>query len=262
MMLAESVLVAFAGGATGLVLGYWVVRAVPAVIATSLPGVANVSLDARVVIFTIALSALTALGFSLIPLATSGRRDVNDVLREGAARTTTGARQHRLQASLVVSSVALAFVLLVGAGLLGRSLTNLLAVDAGVRADSVLTFRVALPYAGYTSARAVRAFYQGLQDKLRAIPGARNASISSDLPLDGDGERRAVTPDRVGDIGGQPPSMAVTWIHGGYFDTYGIPIVRGRGFSREEELEDRPVAIVSRALAARFWPARIPSASG
>jgi putative ABC transport system permease protein len=258
MLLAESVLLASAAGAAGLLLGYWVVRAMPAVIATSLPGVANVSLDARVVIFTMAISVATALGFSLVPFAVSGRRDLNDALREGAARTAGGASQHRVQASLVVASVALAFVLLVGAGLLGRSLTHLLAVEDGVHADNVLTFRVALPYAGYRSAGAVRAFYLGLQEKLRAIPGVRSASISSDLPLDGDGERRAATPEHVGDVGGQPPSMAVTWIHGSYFDTYGIPVVRGRSFSREEEVEPRPVAIVSRALAARFWPGEDP----
>jgi putative ABC transport system permease protein len=230
----------------------------PAVIATSLPGVADVSLDARVVAFTVGLSAATALGFSLVPFAAAGRRDVNDVLREGTARTTSGVKQRRLQATLVVASVGLAFMLLVGAGLLGRSLTNLLAVDSGVRPDSVLTFRVALPYAGYNSAVAVRTFYRSLHEKLRAIPGVRSVSISSDLPLDGDGERRAVMPERVDDTGGQPPSMAVTWTHGNYFETYGIPIVRGRAFSAEEDEQDRPVAIVSRALADRFWPGEDP----
>ena len=88
MLLSESVLLATAAGVAGLLLGYWVVRAMPAVIATSLPGVADVSLDARVVLFTIALSAATALGFSVVPFAAAGRRDLNDVLREGAARTT------------------------------------------------------------------------------------------------------------------------------------------------------------------------------
>ena len=99
MLLAESVLLRPAAGVVGLLIGYWIVRAMPAVIATSLPGVADVSLDVRVVSFTIALSAATALGFSLVPFVAAGRRDINDALREGSARTTGGSRQHRVQAS-------------------------------------------------------------------------------------------------------------------------------------------------------------------
>jgi putative ABC transport system permease protein len=135
-----------------------------------------------------------------------------------------------------------------------RSLNSLLSVNPGVRADNVLTMRVALPYEGYNTAGRIRGFYKMLSERLLQIPGVRVASISSDLPLDADGERRAVTPERTGDAGGTPPSMAVTWVHGRYFETFGIPIVRGRSFSPEEQDQDRPVAIVSRALAARFWP--------
>jgi putative ABC transport system permease protein len=117
-----------------------------------------------------------------------------------------------------------------------------------------MSMRVSLPSAGYREAAGIRSFYRTLHDRLRALPGVRSASISSDLPLEPDGERRAFTPDRAGDAGGVPPSVAVTWTHGQYFETFGIPIVRGRAFSPEEEAEARPVAIISRGLAARFWP--------
>jgi putative ABC transport system permease protein len=229
----------------------------PVAIANSLPAVSDVSLDARVVVFTFAMSLATALLFSVVPLAVD-RRELNTPLRTGASRTTSSPRQHRLQAALVVGSVALAFILLVGSGLLIRSLNRLLSHESGVRADNVLSLRVDLPHQGYREAAAVRAFYRTLQERLQALPGVRTAAIASDLPVDGDGERRAVTPERTGDAGGVPPSMAVTWIHGDYFATYGIPLVRGRTFARAEEDQPRQVAIVSRGLAERFWPGEDP----
>ena len=131
MLLTESLLLASAAGALGLLLGYWVVRAMPAVIATSLPGVADVTLDGRVVGFTLALSVCTAVVFGLVPmLATRAARLERSAARRRGARDG-GPRQHRMQATLVVTSVAFAFVLLVGAGLLIRSLNNLLAVNPG-----------------------------------------------------------------------------------------------------------------------------------
>ena len=257
MLLAESVLLALASGAAGLLIGHWTIRAMPVVIASSLPGVSDVSLDGRVVAFTFVVSLATALLFSIVPLAVD-RGQLNTLLRAGAARTTASQRQHRVQATLVVSSVALAFVLLVGSGLLIRSLERLLAHESGVRPDNVLSLRLDLPYQGYRDAAAVRTFYRTLQERLQALPGVRVAAIASDLPVDGDGERRAVTPERTGDAGGLPPSMAVTWIHGDYFASYGIPLVRGRPFTADEEDQPRQVAIVSRGLADRFWPGEDP----
>jgi putative ABC transport system permease protein len=254
MLVVESLVLALSGGALGLAVGYWAVRAMPAVIATSLPGVADVALDARVVGFTFALSLLTATFFGLVPLVGGARRDLVDLLREGGTRAIGSPREHRVQAALVVTSVAFAFVLLVGASLLIRSFNTLTAVEHGVRAENVLTLQVSLPLQGYRDAGRVRGFYRNLSERLGAIPGVRAASISSDLPLKNDGERRAFTPERQGEAGGLPPSVAVTWIHGDYFSAFGIPIVRGRAFLSEEENENRFAAIVSRGLASRFWP--------
>jgi putative ABC transport system permease protein len=257
MLLAESILLALASGVAGLLIGQWTIRAMPKVIASSLPAVSDVTLDARVVLFTFGIAAATALIFSLVPLAAGGR-DLNTLLRAGSSRSTTGTRQHRLQASLVVGSVGLAFVLLVASGLLIRSLDRLLSRESGVRADNVLSLHVDLPYQGYRDAARVRAFYRTLHERLRALPGVQSASIASDLPLTGDGERRVVTPERPDDGGDRPPSMAVTWIHGDYFSTFGIPLVRGRSFSSDEQEIARDVAIVSRGLAERYWPGEDP----
>jgi len=258
MLLVEGLLLTAAGGALGLFLGYAAVRAMPAVIALSLPGVSDVTLDVRVVLFTFALSALTALAFGLLPLAANERRDLTELLREGGSRSTSGARRHRLQATLVVSSVALAFVLLAGAGLLIRSFERLMAVDAGLRAPRVLTMQVSLPRAGYDNPQAVRSFYRAMQENVRAIPSVRAAAVQTDLPLDGDGERRAFTADQPVNPVFSSTSVAVTWTFGDYFRTFGVPIVKGRAFLPEEDAENRQTAIVSRALAERFWPGQDP----
>jgi putative ABC transport system permease protein len=258
MLLVEGLLLTAAGGALGLFIGHAAVRAVPEALTLGLPGVQDVGLDVRVVLFTFALSALTAVVFGLLPLVVSERRDLTDLLREGGARSVGGARRHRIQAMLVVSSVALAVVLLAGAGLLMRSFTKLMAVETGIRAPRVLTMQVRLPRAGYDSVPAVRSFYQGLHDRVRAIPSVRAASIQTDLPLKGDGERRSFTADQAIDPGAATGTVAVTWTFGDYFLTFGVPVVKGRAFLPEEDLENRRTAIVSRALAERCWPGQDP----
>jgi putative ABC transport system permease protein len=257
LMLLEGLVLAIAGGIIGLAVGQWVLRVTPAVLTTSVPGIMDVTLDGRVVLFTFGLSALTACMFSLTPFAAGSRRDVNDLLRE-SGRTTGDRRQHRLQATLVVSSVALAFVLLVGAGLLIRSFQALVSQETGLRADNVMSLRVTLPPAGYVEPRQLHGFYRSVHERLAASPGVRAVSVSTDLPIRGDGERRAFTPERTGDVGGLPPSIAVTWIYGSYFETYGIPIVRGRTLSADEQSQNRGATVVSAALAARFWPGEDP----
>jgi predicted permease len=257
LMVLEGFVLALVGGALGLAIGQWVLRLTPAVLATSLPGLMDVSLDPRVVLFTFGLSLVTALLFSFAPVVAGMRRDVTDLLRE-SGRTAGSRRSHRVQSALVVSSVALAFVLLVGAGLLIKSFATLVSQPTGVRADHVLTLRVVLPPAGYSQPQQIRNFYREIVDRLRSLPGVRAASVSTDLPIRDDGERRAFTPERVDDSGGLPPSIAVTWVHGDYFAAFGVPIVKGRGFSTEEHLENRRAAIVSAALAARFWPGEDP----
>ena len=257
MLLVESLMLALAGGVLGLVMGLWAVRAVPAVITTSLPGVADVSLDGRVVAFTLALSLATALFFGLVPMAAGTRQDVNDALREGA-RSAGGRRQHRLQAGLVVTSVAFAFMLLVGSGLLIRSFSNLMAAESGVGAMNVLSMEVTLPHAGYNQAPRVRSFYQTVAERLLTIPGVKTGVVTTDLPLRADGERRAFTPEGLEASSAIPPSIALTWAHGDYFTTFGIPLIRGRNFSPEEQMENRLVAIVSKNLADTYWPGQDP----
>jgi putative ABC transport system permease protein len=251
LLLCESLALALTGGVLGLVAARVVLDAVPAVLATGLPGLQDVALDGRVVMFTVGVSMLTAVIFGLVPLFTS-ERDVSAALHEGSARTAGGTRGHRVQQVLVTVTVGLAVVLLVGAGLLVRSFSALMATDPGFNPQQVLTLSVALPIDAYASGSSVGAFARALHERLRSIPGVRGVSLSTDVPLESN-ERRAMTPDSVAESGA-PPSVALTWTVGDYFGTLGVPIRRGRTFTSTEDDEFRPVAIVSESLAARFWP--------
>jgi len=257
MLLIESLVLALASGAAGLLIANWALRAIPAVLTTSLPGVSDVSLDVRVVAFTMGLSIATALFFGVVPIVAGMKRELTDALREGA-RSAGGQQQHRLQAGLVVTSVAFAFVLLVASGLLIRSFTNLMNAESGIHALNVLSLEVSLPHAGYNQAARVRSFYQTVQERITAIPGVKSGTVATDLPLRADGERRAFFPEGADPSAGIPPSIALTWAHGDYFSTFGIPLIRGRNFTTEEQMQNRLVVIVSKTLADRYWPGQDP----
>jgi predicted lysophospholipase L1 biosynthesis ABC-type transport system permease subunit len=188
VLLCEALILGGCGGLFGLALGYWGLRAIPAVLTTSLPGISTVSLDWRVVAFTSVLALGSAAVFALVPLAAGLRRDLHDLLREGS-RATGGRRQHRVQAGLVVTSVAFAFMLLVCAGLFVRSFTKLVTVPSGVGTTNVLSAHVRLPLTGYSEAARTRWFYRTLEERLRAGRLARQRSSAR-------GRRRPACVDR------------------------------------------------------------------
>jgi putative ABC transport system permease protein len=157
---------------------------------------------------------------------------------------------------LVTVTVTLAFVLLVGAGLLVRSFAALMSTDPGFRPHQVLTVTVSLPYEAYRTADDMATFVGSVYERLQSIPGARSASVSTDVPLESN-ERRAMTPEGATEAS-VPPSAALTFMHGDYLGTLGVPLTRGRAFTRIEEQESRDVAIVSESLAARYWPGQDP----
>ena len=256
-LLSEALILATFGGALGLVVGYWSLRTIPAVLTTSLPGISTISLDWRVIAFTSVLALGSAALFALVPLAAGLRRDLHDLLREGSTHATGGRRQHRVRGTLVVTSVALAFILLVCAGLFVRSFENLVTVASGVGTTNVLSAKVRLPLTGYSEATRTRWFYRTLEERLRALPGVRAASIASDLPLDADGERRAATAENPTGPGVKQ-ALAVTWMQGDFFGTYGIPLIAGRAFSNDEQRENRNVAIVNKRFADAYWPGENP----
>jgi predicted permease len=214
--------------------------------------VRTISLDWRVVAFTSVIALGSAALFALVPLAAGLSRDLHDLLREGSTRATGGRRQHHVQGTLVVTSVAFAFILLVSAGLFVRSFTNLVTVASGVGRTNVLSAQVRLPLTGYTDATRTRWFYRTLEERLRSLPGVRAASVASDLPLEPDGERRAFTAENPTGPG-LKQAVAVTWTQGDFLGSYGIPLIAGRTFSDDEQRENRNVAVVNKRLADAYW---------
>ena len=254
-LLCESLILSAAAGALGLICAAGVLRAVPAMLTTSLPGLAHVALDRRVAAFTIGMSVFTGIVCGIAPLYASDR-DIGSRLRHGGGRTVVGATGRRLQDLLVTTTVTMAVVLLVAAGLLVRSFTALLGTKPGFRPQGLLTMSVTLPPRVYADPEKVFRFARDAFAGIRILPTVGSASISTDVPLESNEFRSTVV-----DTSGGPqaaPMVSCTWIVGDYFPTLGILLVRGRLFSTDEQHEDREVAIVSASLADRYWQGQNP----
>jgi putative ABC transport system permease protein len=250
-LLAESALLALIGSAVGLVLAVWLSRTLVALAPPTLPRLNEIGLDARVLLFTAAVTVVTALLSGILP-ALELSRPRGAALKEGA-RTTTGRRERRIFGALVAAQLAIAVVLLVGGGLLLRSFSKLMAVDPGFRAERVLTLATSLPAQAYRDAASVRGFYTRLLDDLSQVPGVSTVGASTELPL-GVRERRAYTIEqRSPATRERSDSAAHQWVAGRYFEAIGIPLKRGRYFGLEDAIQSEPVAIVNETMARRVW---------
>jgi putative ABC transport system permease protein len=253
LLLAEATILSTAGGLLGLLCSRFIVGALPASLAEKLPTVGQVSIDLRVLAFTGGIAVATSILFALIPLVTMDRGRPGLALQEEQSRSTPGLRRHRLQGGLIVSTVMLACVLLVVAGLFIRSFAALMGTDAGFNPDRVLTASLTLPRAGYGTAASVRSFHNMLFTGASSLPGVRSAALVTDLPLERY-ERRVLSPEGVDLAGGAPPSTNLSWVYGPYFQTLGIRLKSGRVFLDIETIEPRDVVIVNERLARTFWP--------
>jgi putative ABC transport system permease protein len=254
LLFAETAILATAGCLLGLAISVVVVGLVPAPVAETLPAARDISIDGRVLGFSAAIAALTAIVFAVLPLLGESGLP-GPALQEEAARTTPGVRRRRLQSALVVTTVVLAFVLLVGAGLFIRSFTALMATEAGFRPAGVLTAAMTLPRAGYRTAASVRSFHASLFREASALPGVRSAALVTDLPLERY-ERRVFAPEAVKLASRLNTNL--TWLYGPYFQTLGIGVTRGRPFSEVEITNRRLVVIVNERLARAAWPGQDP----
>jgi putative ABC transport system permease protein len=258
--LTESVVLSLAGGAFGLLGAFGLVRALVAFAPEALPRRGDIAIDGVVLGFTFAVAVLTGVLFGLAPLFHSLKESLVVSLKEGGRGAGAGLRGSRTRNGLVVAEMALALVLLIGAGLMIKSFTILLAADAGFQSDNVLTLRVALPQTKYDTPQSIAQFYDGLLEGTRALPGVVSAGTISHLPLSGayasgttrvnssetvpedqwafEAERRFVSPD--------------------YFRTMSVGIVRGRAFNEFDNADGLPVAMVDEEFVRRFWPNENP----
>ena len=251
-LLLESLLLALLGGVGGVLLASWGTRALVALAGPTLPRADAVGVDGTVLAFAALVSLLCGIGLGLLPAANGARLDLSGTLRGRAAP-----RRQRLRPALVSGQVALALVLVMAAGLVGRSLFNLAGVDPGLRARDVLTFDLTLPEARYRPGAAVRTFFERLESRLAALPGARSVGAVSILPFSG-----SYSCDGFELVAGTPlPDDACAEFRittGDYFATLGIPVLAGRALDRRDAAESPRAAVVNRAFVRRYLAPREP----
>src|SRR5262245_2822672 len=256
-LLTESVLLAILSGSFALLLALWAVNLLQKIIPADLPRADQIGIDARVFGFTLLISLLTSVVFGLVPAIQASRCSVNEMLKEGG-RCSGGTGQHHFRNLLVVSEVALALVLLTGAGLMLRSFVRLISVDPGLDPQNVLTLGINLPGDKYRGPhRGV--FFQQVLERLRAQPGILAASAVWPLPLSG-------MDDTIGfRIEGQPPPTSNEWPGAGprpigtdYFKVMKIPLKKGRVFTGNDSGTAAPVVIINEEMARQYFPNQDP----
>ncbi len=251
-LFTESLLLSITGGAAGLLLAMWLVTMLARVIPASVPRAATIDLDWRVVAFTAAVSVLAGLLFGAMPALTAARTGEAAQLKDVSRGATSGLGRVRLRGLLVVSEVALSLVLLVGAGLLVRSLIALRAVDPGFDVQHVLTAQVALPATAYREAASVRGFFQRAVDELATLPGASSAGASTAPLLSLRNQNLFTVKDPA-----VPSALAVNaTVLGDFFQAVGIPVRRGRLFDSRDRRESEPVLVINETMARQYFPGK------
>jgi len=258
--LTESLLLALAGGGLGLLLAAWGVELLVALSPGNIPRLEEVGLDARVLAFTLVLSAATGLVFGLLPALSASKGDLSGSLKEGGSRgATTGRGARRLRSSLIVSEIAITVVLLAGAGLMVRSFMAVQSVDPGFSPERVLTFDFALPAAKYKDEPQIAAFYEQLASRAATLPGVERAALVSALPLSGGASvlsfvvegRPELPPEKVQDA----EFFTVT---PDFFDVLGIAHVRGERLNERHREGVPDVGVINETMARKFWPGEDP----
>jgi putative ABC transport system permease protein len=263
-LLTESLVLAMAGGALGLLLAVWSVRALRGVVPDMFPMLQHMSVDVPVLAFTLGISLFTGLLFGLVPAWKSSHIDLNTTLKEAAGRSESAGGSSRIRSFLLASEVALAVLLSVSAGLLLRSFVRVTEVNPGVRTTNILTMNVSLPEVKYDTPVKRANFYKNLTERVEAIPGVRSAGAVLFLPL-----RVSILAFRIGvngfSIEGRPPvpqdqqpladyRMATP----GYFNTMGIALRQGRLFDQHDDLDAKRVALVNEAMVRKHFPHENP----
>ncbi|HSG39412.1 MAG TPA: ABC transporter permease, partial [Thermoanaerobaculia bacterium] len=257
--LTESTLLALIGGIPALLLAHWGLRSLVALAPPGIPRLDEVSLDARVFLFTFVVAALAGFLSGLLPALHASRSGLYENLKEGAGRSTGSLGGRRLRQTLVVAEVALSLVVLIGAGLLLRSFMGLQRADLGFDPTGLLTMEINLPDARYPEAPEVIGFFQRVLDGMDGLPGVSGAGLVSSLPLSGTNSSHGISFE-----GKQLPPGEVAHevdfrsVSPGYFEVMRIPVAQGRAFRAADDAQSTPVVIVDELLAERFWPGESP----
>ncbi len=254
--LTESVVLALLGGLLGLALAYFGTRLIVDLQRDAISRIGEVTIDGRVLAFAVAVSVLTGIVFGLAPALRVSVVHLHETLKQGG-KTSAASSRHPLRSILVVIEIALAVLVLIGAGLMIRTFRHLQDVDPGFRTGDVVTMQLFLPRPAYFTEAARVGFYQRLRQGLLAVPGVEAAGLVSGLPFDPGGLYGPVLVDGVDP---DDPGPDVEWRQASpeYFAAMGIPLLQGRLFDERDHAESPPVVIVDAALAARLWPGDNP----
>jgi putative ABC transport system permease protein len=258
-LLTESLLLALIGGAAGLLFSVWgiefIAKGMPPTFTKFIPGWRHMGIDATVLLFTLGASVLTGIVFGIVPALQATRTNLNETLKEGGQRGSTGGR-NLMRSILVVAEVALSLVLLAGAGLMVRSFYEMLRADLGVKPDGVLVMQMSLPRAAYPENAQRTNFYERLIERVGALPGVASASVINFVPMSREGNMSsnfriegepAPPPDRR-------PYANYNVVTPDYFEAAGTRLTGGRGFTGADDERASKVCIVNETLARRFFP--------
>lgn len=257
-MLIESIALALAGGACGLVMAWWAQSSLIALGPPEFLGVSNARIDAWVLVFTAALSMATGVVFGVVPSIQVAGDSVTGDLHDGGARASTGPRSTRTREALVTLQLAVSLVLLVGAILLIRSFSALVHVDTGIATHSLLTFNLFLSGPRAASATLQTAFYEQALERIRSLPDVAAAGAAVTLPIGGDDFSASYTIQGRAVARGHEPSAGYQVVTPGYFAATRIPIVAGRDVNTSDVRDSAPVVLINQTLAQREWPGQDP----
>jgi putative ABC transport system permease protein len=258
-LLTESLLLAILGGALGLLLAMWGVDLLAAAAPANIPRVAEISLDARVVLFTLFVTLATGVVFGLAPALQASKADVNEALKEGGRGTGEGGGHRRLRGALVVSEVALSLVLLVGAGLLAQSFKRLLDVTPGFDAKNLVTMDVVPRRVHYPEEAQRVQFFKDFIEQAARVPGVRGVVVVDPLPLNGNFEAWDFQIEgRAPFAPGEQNNADRRIVGGDYFRVMAIPLIKGRTFDDRDRKEAPQALVVNDTFARRFFPNEEP----
>lgn len=258
-LLTESLIISFAGGAVAMLLAWWGIKLLVALKPEDLPRLQEIEIDWRVLLFTLGLSVLTGIVFGVLPAWSGSRASANEGLKEGGRGNTAGSAQQRLRSAFVVVELAVALILLVGAGLLVKTFWKLRNVEPGFKPDHLLTMRVELPEARYKEVDKQTRFRTQVLEGINSLPGTQAAMVS-ELPLSGDSLNHDFIIDGQPPIApGDEPSLETRSVLGNYFHVMQIPLQRGRDFQAQDLVANAPlVGIANEEMVRQYFPNEDP----
>jgi len=258
-LITESILLSVAGGTLGLLFAWASLGPLLKLSASTLPAVFAVSLDRWVLFFTLVVSLATGLLFGIVPALRTGKLDIRETLNEGSRGSTAGPGHHRIRGALVAAEIAMAMLLLVGAGLLLRSFSHMQENPPGFQADHLLVADLPLSLSAYSKPEQRFEFFDRLLERAKSLPGVRSAGASSFLPVSGGGGLLHFN------INGHPPKSPHDYIATGYrtitpnyFETLGVPLVQGRFFTAADAEKAPAVVVINVAMARTYFPGENP----